>query len=348
MDSGKGAAMPKMRLGEVGEKNVWEKLVMSFPEGNFLQSWNWGEFHKSLGKKVWRVGLWRGGRLEGGAEAVLETAKRGKYLAIYGGPLIDYKNDVCMEAMVYYLKDLARKEKCDFVRMRLQENDEKWLREALMKLGWRLAPMHLTADLTLRLDLDKPDETLLREMRKSTRYEIRRVEKEKVRVELSSNANDLEQFYQQQLILAQRHGFVPFNYLFLKLQFLAFVADGQALLFHSYKDDVLLASAMIIFYHTEAVYHYGVSTDANHNMPGTHAVLWEAIQEAKRRKMRRFNFWGIAPEGDRRHRFAGVSNFKRGFGGEIIKYVPTGDMPISWRYEAIRIFELWRKKRRRL
>jgi len=76
--------------------------------------------------------------------------------------------------------------------------------------------------------------------------------------------------------------------------------------------------------------------------------LWEAILEAKRRDCERFNLWGVAPKDETRHRFASLSVFKRGFGGEEVEYLPAHDLPLTPRYKAIRIFEIFRKRLRRV
>ena len=36
------------------DKKIWNQFVSQSPMGNFLQSWEWGEFQKSQGRKVFR------------------------------------------------------------------------------------------------------------------------------------------------------------------------------------------------------------------------------------------------------------------------------------------------------
>jgi lipid II:glycine glycyltransferase (peptidoglycan interpeptide bridge formation enzyme) len=117
---------------------------------------------------------------------------------------------------------------------------------------------------------------------------------------------------------------------------------------NSYQDDKLLASAFVIFYNHEAVYHYGVSTPDNDDWPGSYATQWAAIQEGKKRDCHVYNFWGIAPEDQPDHRFAGVSLFKRGFGGQEVPYLPAHDLGVTPFYWLTRGFELIRKKVRGL
>lgn len=340
--------MSNFSVKAVGVKETWESFLATRSEANFLQSWNWGVFHEKLGKKIFRLGFFEGPQQVAAAQCVKEKAKRGTYITVAGGPLLDWHNQALLEFVFSEIKKVAKQEGAIFIRIRPQELETSELKTKVQKLGFREAPMHLTADLTLQLDLTHSTEELLAEMRKNTRYEVRRAEKENIVVKTSSNPADIQKFYEHQLVLAHKHSFVPFSYDFLYQQFATFVADGQAMLFHAYKGEELLASAFILFYHQEAVYHYGISTPANDHLPGSYACQWAAIQWAKGQGGLHYNFWGIAPQDKPEHRFAGVSTFKRGFGGQEVQYLPAQDLAVGWQYHVINQFELARKKMRRL
>jgi lipid II:glycine glycyltransferase (peptidoglycan interpeptide bridge formation enzyme) len=348
-------------------KVEWESSIHKFPEANFLQSWNWGHFQENIGRRVTRIALFddsENGYLQSTsnfddltnksdnvlamAQLVLEPAKRGAYIAVAGGPLMDWHNDLLAEKLFEVIKQVARQQGAVFIRFRPQEENSIELRQKVLKLGARLAQMHLTADLTLQLDLTMSEDDLLAQMRKNTRSSIRKAEREGITVEISNDPGDIKEFYQHQLFLAEKHGFVPFSYEYLDEQFRAFVVDDQALLFHAYKNNKLLASSFNIFYNKEAVYHYGISTPDNLKLPGSYACQWEAIKEAKKRECKKYNFWGIAPADAVDHRFAGVTLFKTGFGGEQVEYLHAHDLPLGWQYNFVNLFEFFRKKIRRL
>lgn len=329
----------------------WENFITQIPEANFLQSWNWGVFHQRLGKDVFFVSVKENEQIVGVALAVKEPARRGAYLAIAGGPLFleRYQSQTsAWQALITHLKELAQAHHCVFIRVRPQLLDTSQHLQLFQELGFVQAPMHLTADLTLQLDLTQSEEELLAQMRKNTRYEVKKAEKLGIEIRKTQDPAAIDTFYQHQLYLAEKHGFVPFSKEFLKTQFEVFAASDQAILFDSYLDGMLLASAFIIFYNGEAVYHYGTSTPDNAKLPGSYACQWAAIQEAKNRGCTRYNFWGIAPEDQPNHRFAGVSLFKRGFGGAEVAYLPALDLATSSAYLATKLFEWGRKKVRRL
>lgn len=329
-------------------KQEWEDAVANFSEANFLQSWNWGEFHLALGKTVKRLLFWENEKVVALAELVVERAKRGDYITIAGGPIMDWSNEELVKFVFDEIKKVANEFKVDFIRFRPQELESDNLKSLVLSLGAQPSPMHLTADLTLQLDLSLTEDELLMQMRKNTRSSIRKCDKLGITVESTKDPEAIKEFYDHQLALAQKHGFVPFGYDFLHEQFKAFVQDDQVMLFHSYYEGKLLASAFIIFYNNEAVYHYGISTEDNNKLPGSYACQWAAIKEAKQRGCIRYNFWGIAPEDAKDHRFAGVTLFKTGFGGYNVEYLHAHDIPLSAKYNLTATFEFIRKKMRHL
>lgn len=334
----------------ITSKREWEDFLASHPEANFLQSWNWGAFNQALGKKVHYLGFYQGQQLIGVALVITEQAKRGKYLTIAGGPILEWFDENLVTACYQALKQLAVSERAVFIRIRPQLLAGEFAENIFIK-QWQLvkAPMYLSAELTHRLDLTLSEEELLAKMRKSTRYDLRRGEKLGLHLITSTQVADIKSFHQLQLATAKRQKFVPFSLSFWQEQFRLFAADNQVLLYSSYFNDELLAQAMIIFYGQEAVYHYGASTDLARKYPGAAAIQWAAIKEAKRRGMSRYNFWGVAPPGESEHRFAKLSTFKRGFGGQDYQYFPAHDLLVDrLRYKINLLVEISRKKLRRV
>ena len=129
---------------DVTDKNEWDRFVTAHPEANFLQSWQWGEFHKSRGKTVIRRGIYIGKRLEGVYEGVVETARRGTHLAIAGGPIVDWENNDVVQLLRDDMKQQAAAHNCVFVRVRpqLEKSDESLA--LFERLGFVPAPYYLT------------------------------------------------------------------------------------------------------------------------------------------------------------------------------------------------------------
>lgn len=332
----------------IDEKKNWENLLGNFPEKNFLQSWQWGRFHEQLGQKVFHLVFYEKGQLQGLALLVEERAKRGGYLSCAAGPLFlgNWKEGFSTFATV--AAEIARARGDWFVRVRPNLPESPQNRKLFRELGFVPAPMHLHAETTWQLWLTKSSEELLRGMTKNHRYELRRAMRLGVKVVLSRDPKDVERFYRLQVLTAERQGFIPFSWEYLRRQFEAFSADNQALLFKAFWHKRLVAAALVLFYGSEAVYHYAAANQEARKTAAAYAICWQAILEAQKRGLPLFNFWGIAPEDKGGHRFAGLNHFKKGFGGGQVNYLHAHDLPVAKRYCLTFVFEHLRRFRRRL
>lgn len=341
--------MGKITVVQINEKKEWEEFISKNEDANFLQSWYWGEFHKSLGKTICRSGFYEDEKLIGVMLSVVEPARRGRYLTVPGGPIIDWNKTSIFKLFVDEIKRIAKEEGCIFARVRPQLLETEESLKKFKTLGFVPSPTHLHAQLTSQLDITKPEEELMANMRKATRYEIKKAEKIGIKVSTSTDTSLLKEFYKLQIETSKRQGFVPFSYGFLKNQFEVFASNNLALLYKAEFEKKVLAEAFIIFYNKEAVYHYGASTNEGRKYPGAYLIQWEAIKEAKKRNIKRYNFWGVSPLESQNHRFAGLSLFKRGFGGVDVSYLPAHDLVVKkTRYRLNSIIETVREKSRRL
>lgn len=322
----------------------WQDIVEKFPEANFLQSPKYGEMNRLLGAKVIMEDF--GGK--GCALMMVRDAKRGRYLEIPCGPLLDYKNEQLVRIAFEKIAKIAKEEKCVFVRIRPQLTNNHKNLQILADLGLKKSPMHLAAEHTVIINLTKSEDVLLADMRRQTRYEVRRANKQGIIVEKSRSKEIFEEFHQVQAATAKRQGFVPPS---LKTLLAEREAFGEDIAIYTAKtnDGKPIAYGMIIKGGLEGDYYEAASTDLNRKMPGADALLWQVMRDLKAEGYKRFNLWGIAPAGQPNHRYAGVTTFKTGFGGEIVEYVPAHDLVINkLGYIKDLVVEKARKKRRHL
>lgn len=331
----------------IKEKSVWEGFVGKHPERNFLHSWSWAQMHRRLGREVYPVGLYEPD-LGGVALFIKEPAKRGPYLTSAGGPLLDWRFPSQIRTLALFARQLGEATGAWFVRARSQLTDTLAHRRLFSQFGWVPAPMHLTAETTWQLDLAPSPGELLAQMHKNHRYDIRKAERLGVRVEISRDLADIALFYQLQLQTAGRKHWVPFPQQYLAEEFGAFVKQDQALLFKAFYQQKLVAMALFIFYGQEAVYHHAVSRVEARQVSAAYAIIWRAINEAKKRQLKRLNFWGLAPFDKTNHRYAGMNAFKQGFGGYPVNYLPAHDLPVRPHYWLTYGFERLRKMHRGL
>lgn len=322
----------------------WSEVSQKYPEANFLQSPEYAKMNEALGYKA----ITEEFAGKGYALMIVRDAKRGRYLEIPCGPLMNWKDKAAVKAVFAKIADIARQEKCVFVRVRPQLVNTAENMRMLATLGLKKAPMHLAAEHTVMLDLTKSEDELLADMRRQTRYEVRRAGKLGITVEKSNSDEIFKEFHRVQTDTAHRQGFVPPNLKTLLAEKEAF-GDNIAIYVAKTAEGEPVAYGMIICGCKEGDYYEAASTPLNRKLPGAYALLWQAMRDLKADGYERFNLWGIAPAGQPHHRYAGVTTFKTGFGGEIIEYVPAHDMVINkLGYMKNLVVETARKKRRHL
>ncbi len=333
------------QIETIEDQAIWDTFVTSHPEANFLHSWQWGEFHLSRHRTVLRRGLMHNGTLVGVYTGHVEPARRGKHLQIVGGPIIDWKNTAAVDALFADIHTQAKRHNCVYVRIRPQLEDSPQARKQFQSLGLKPAPMYLSVELAGVLDISLPEEEVLKGMRQRLRRSLRKAEKNNITIETSTDPGDIKDFYQIQLQTAGRQKFVPFTESFLEKQFAAFTATGNAVLYTAKFEGQILAQNFMIFYGNEASYHYGVSTELGTRLSGAPLLHMQAMRDARDRGIHRYNFWGIVDEDDTKHRFYGVSVFKRGFGVSELRYLPAHDMVIKkTAYLATKTVEMVRRR----
>lgn len=340
--------MAKYEVREIRNKKSWENFVLTQNPRSFLQSWNWGETQKLIGNDIFRLGFYQDKKLEGVFLVIKQKARRGDHLVIPGGPLIYWENGSLVNRFLEEVKKLAKKERVWFIRVRPELVDSKDSRNLFSKLGFTSAPMHLHAENTWVLDIAPDEEEILAGMRKTTRYLIRKSLNLQLTFKESKNPNDAGVLEKLQKETVARHGFVGFSQKLFRAQLSSFGIDNQARLYIcEYKGEPLVA-AIIIYYGDFAYYHHSASSEKARDIPASYYLQWRIIQEAKKRNLKYYNFWGIAPTDDPKHRFAGVTLFKKGFGGEKVDWLHARDLPVNSLYYLTYVFESLRKYVRRL
>lgn len=338
-----------MKIIEVEDKKRWDKFVTGRKEANFLQSWDFYEFHCSRGKEVVRRGVIDDkGKLMAVYAGVVETARRGRYLTIAGGPLMDYTDKKLVSKVFSDIREQGKAHSCVFVRVRPQEVMSNNILKVLSNQGLRRAPMYLSVEYAGVLDLKKSEEEILVGASQGFRRKLRKAAKLNIEVMAGTSDEAIDEFCRLEKLHAKRQKYVAFSSEFLRKQFEAFREGGEVLIYTARKDGEVLAQNFMIFYGPEASYHYGVSSTLGTKYSAAPLLHLKAMEEARKRGCIRYNLWGIVEPDEIKHRFYGVSEFKRSFGCEELRYTPAHDMildplryTLNWVVETAR--RKWRK-----
>lgn len=339
-----------MEIKEIIQKEEWEAFLKECKEKTFLHSWAWGEFQELMREKIWRFGVYEKESLKAVALVVKVAAKRGTFLLIPHGPVTKVPKKEIIEVLLTHLKDIAKKEKANFIRINPIWKRNEGNSAIFKELGFRKSPIQMHPEASLKLDLVSMEEILFSNMRKTTRYLLRQAMNNKdIRIEQSHSIGDIAAFSTMHEFVSERQAFVPFSRKYLENEFEVFSKDNAVLLFFGKYKEEIAAASFLVFWSGIAFYHHATSLPKFAKLSIPYLLQWEAIKEAKKRGCVLYDFWGyVNPKTQPKHPWAGPTLFKQGFGGEAHLYVKAQDYPLNWRYWPTAFFEIIRRIKRHL
>jgi|GEM_PF-321989 len=244
-----------MKIKIIDQKNNWQNFFNNNCYSSFLHSWEWGELQQSLGYPITRLGLYNNeNQLETICLVLKIRSKRSNFLFVPHGPIVNQnKNEKrkiknYIEKIKNYLIDLSKKENYSFIRIAPILEDKKEYQKIFADLGFKIAPIYMHAETTWELPLTKTsvetrhgvslqnilpktDDELLSNMRKTTRYLIKKAIRDGVIIEKTTDPKALKIFYQLYQETAKREKFTPFSFDFIKNEFRAFSKSNSAMIF---------------------------------------------------------------------------------------------------------------------
>lgn len=357
------AKVKGMNIQEINNKKIWEDFILGCEDKTFLQSWNWGEFQKEMREKIWRLGFYENEELIAAALVVKINARRGKFLLVPHGPVVrNFNNQTgdltkstnlkfkILENLAEKLREIAKDERVDFVRVNPIWKRTKENNDIFKQMGFRIAPIQMHPEASWKLDISLPEEELLANMRKTTRYLIKQALKNTdIKVEKSAEIKDVKIFSKMHEKVSVRQKFVPFSFNYLTAEFSIFKKEDQIIIFFGKHKGELAAASFVVFWSGIGFYHHASSFPEYAKFSIPYLLQWEAIKEAKKRGCKLYDFWGfVDPKKEPNHPWAGPTMFKMGFGGKAYEYVRAQDLPLSKKYWLTYIFEKIRKIRRGL
>jgi lipid II:glycine glycyltransferase (peptidoglycan interpeptide bridge formation enzyme) len=319
-----------MIIKEITQEETWENFTLEFPERTFLASWSWGELRKELGDKIYRRGFWVDNQLKASLFAYKVKARKGDFILVPHNPLIKENPSQFLPLIKEELLKIAREEKACFVRMAplWEKNSEQ--DKIIKKMNFRDSLSTVFPEKSWELSLNLSQEEIFSNMRKSTRHALRKTQKvENLEVVQSQ---DIDSFYEIYQSTSKRQKFKPFSFEYIKKEFEVLSRKDEVVLYLAKKKDQILAGAMIVFWQGRAAYHHGASVNNRNSSSVPSLIQWQAIKEAHKRNCERYNFWVISPNDNPKHRWAGLTSFKKSFGGHEINYVGTRDLIITKKY----------------
>ncbi len=287
---------------------------------SFLQTTEWLEFQKSIGRKTWRFD---NGKIK--ANIIQHDLPFGmNYLYVPHGPEIyldqipgGLKNEI--EQFFSHIKNIAREQKSIFIKFEpLQDS----IVELIYGTGLKKSSKEIQAPKSVVVDLDKSEEELLANMHNKTRYNIRVAEKHGVEVDPSA---DIDTFLKLLKKTAERQKFHTHSANYYKKLF-EFFREGNEiksdLLFANYNGKAI-AGGLYLTSGDVCHYLHGGSDYEHRELMAPYALHWEAMKYLKQQGIKLYDFGGS--EGSK---WPGVTRFKLNWGGRQVEYPGAFDLSI--------------------
>ena len=343
-----------LRSIAANEREQWDHFVSEHQCGHLLQSWGWGELKASVGWYPLRLALWDTERdkMLAGAQVLCKgpgyLPLQAGYLAyIPKGPVLDWSQclpgiDNGLESTRDVLNVSTAKDRASLAPSFLALVDARLRRKGAIALQIELGqevsatesdgiidllrtiqfhPVRAIQPVrTVLLDLSADEETLLGRMKEKWRYNVRLAARKGVQVRLAQTVEDVLAWYELLRITGKRDHFSIHTFDYYLRAWRIFAPRNAAQLFLAEYQGQLLAGIFVGLFARQAIYLYGASGDEQRHLMPNYLLQWEAMRWAKQEGARSYDLWGISETDDEDDALAGVSRFKRGWGGQEVRF----------------------------
>lgn len=310
------------------EKGEYNKHV-----GHVIQSWEWGEFRKSTGLDLVRLGHFEEDKMVKAYQLTFHQVPLLKQTVGYlpKGPMPD-------QDMIKALTDYSKSKGAAFIKIEpnvvlswdVNKTDEAAhlkAQEEMKKLGLFPSKKSLFTKYNFIVDLKKPKDQLMTSFHQKTRYNIGIAQKKGVQVYASQQDSDFEIYLKLYFDTTKRQGYFGHTpHYHKKVWQILKSADMARVLIAKYKEKPLVAWMLLNFGDT-LYYPYGGSSHEHRDVMASNLVCFEAIALGKKLGLTYFDMWGaLGPNANEHDPWFGFHRFKAGYGPMHVEYLGTYDL----------------------
>lgn len=334
---------------------TWNEFVASTPNAHFQQSWEWGVLAPDLGGEAIRVAGVEHDTLVGAAQVFITPlgSTGAKQLYIPRGPALRHPGVGVLGPLLDRIALLGRE--VNAIGLRIEPNAAdcaaRW-KDSLRAMSLRPSYPPTQPRSSWILDISRPLDELLGQMKQKTRYNIRLSGRKGVEIE-EAGPNALDAFYELYQETAARDDFFIQPKGVYARMFDTFAAAGNFCLLVARHEAKIIAAVTLVRFGETCWYLHGASSNVQRNVMAPYLLQWEAIQRAKRWGCRLYDFRAIPDLLREDQDMFGVYRFKEGFGGYQFTTLQTWTLAYRpflfglWQLYFRGRFELTARQRRR-
>lgn len=311
-----------------------------------LQSWGWGEFRKTTGLAIERIGFFEQGRLT-----------RGLQVSFHPIPLLGKtagyvpKGFTPDEDQLAALTKLGRQHNALFIKLEPDVSQPAGAatdslathRDFLTNHDCQLGRSLFTR-YTFELDLTPDETTLFANLSSKTRYNVRLAQKKGVTIFENSSQEGLDTYLRILKTTTARQGFYAHSPDYFQKMWDQLGSSGMMRIFNAVYQDTVLVSWIVFVFDGIVYYPYGASVREHRDVMASNLMMWEVIRFGKNLGCQSLDMWGsLGPEPNPKDPWFGFHRFKQGYGGELREFIGTYDLVLDPAlYSLFRIAETWR------
>jgi peptidoglycan pentaglycine glycine transferase (the first glycine) len=314
------------------EKERWNQFVANSPYSSILQSYEWGELKANFGWRPLRIVLEENEKIVAGISILKREIPVIRHSLFYAprGPIVNFYDKGLLDSLMEAVEKEA--ERNHAISLKIDPELPAGAAEPLQNLkavGFEPSLKQVQPRATFILDLERDLDEIMKSCEEKTRYNIRLAERKGVTVKEDNSAKGIAIFHELYQVTAKRDNFLVHPLVYYQRVRDVLFAAGHGTNFVAYYEGKPVAAVIIFAFGKKIWYMYGASASEYRNVMPNHLLHWEVIKWAKEQGYKEYDLWGIPANPHEGHPLFGVYRFKKGFNGELVKYIGAYDFPIS-------------------
>lgn len=324
---------------------AWDTFVESRPESGFTQASWWSDFLLTRGWDNFGVVIHDGDSIVGGARVMrYEYAPDHCFYYVPEGPVLPANKTDAAEVFQAIVEFVAEKSRADKGTVSHLRFEPRWCKLPTFFSGFIPARDWFEPRNTLCLNLSLSEQQFLSQMKPKGRYNVRVARRLGVSIVQDVPNKSIDDFWTIYKETVDRKEISGKNQEYFSLLIPTLFKNNRARIYFAEYQQQRIAAVLAVYFGDRVTYFFGGSRATHRNVMAPYLLHFEIARQAREIGYQWYDMYGIAPATKPDDPWSKISDFKRKFGGEEIKFVPAQDFVYdSGAYEK---YHEHRKKRR--